>query len=106
MVREAVSGCVIEYAPGGGPDRRCYRVDCDKFPRQVPSFQPKWDVRRGIAQLVDAYRRVPLTERDIQSQRFLRLPTLERRITDGLIDADLRQIETEIEGHRPTVSLV
>ena len=106
MVREAVSGCVIEYAPGGGPDRRCYRVDCSKFPRQVPAFQPKWDVRRGIAQLVDAYRRVPLTERDIQSQRFLRLPTLQRRITGGLIDADLRQIETEIEGHRPTVSLV
>ena len=58
MVRQAVPGCSIEYAAGGGPDRRCYRVDCSKFPRQVPQFQPKWSVRRGIAQLIDAYRRV------------------------------------------------
>jgi nucleoside-diphosphate-sugar epimerase len=105
MVREVVSGCVIEYAPGGGPDRRCYRVDCSKFPRQVPAFQPKWDVRRGIAQLIDAYRRVPLTKRDIQSQRFLRLPTLERRMTNGVIDADLRPIEGETAAPRASVSM-
>ena len=106
MVREAVPGCVVEYAPGGGPDRRCYRVDCSKFPQQVPAFRPKWNVRRGIAQLVDAYRRVPLTDHDIQSQRFLRLPTLERQMTSGVIDAELRRIETVTAEPRPTVSVV
>jgi nucleoside-diphosphate-sugar epimerase len=106
MVREAVPGCMVEYAPGGGPDRRCYRVDCSRFPQQVPAFQPKWNVRRGIAQLVDAYRRVPLTNHDIESQRFLRLPTLERQMTSGAIDADLRRIETDIAEPRPTVSLM
>ena len=78
MVRQAVPDCIIEYAAGGGPDRRCYRVDCNKFPRQVPQFQPKWSVRRGIAQLIDAYRRVPLSRDDVANQRFLRLPTLQR----------------------------
>ncbi len=106
IVREAIPGCVVEYAPGGAPDRRCYRVDCSKFPRQVPAFQPKWNVRRGIGQLVDAYRRVPLTDHDIQSQRFLRLPTLERQMTNGVIDADLRRIETEIAEPWPTASVV
>jgi nucleoside-diphosphate-sugar epimerase len=106
MVREAVPGCVVEYAPGGGPDRRCYRVDCSKFPQQVPAFRPKWNVRLGIAQLVDAYRRVPLTDHDIQSQHFLRLPTLERQLKSGVIDADLRRIETLTAEPRSTVSLV
>ena len=87
MVRQAVPGCVIEYAAGGGPDRRCYRVDCNKFPRQVPQFQPKWSVRRGVAQLIDAYRRVPLSRNDIVNQRFLRLPTLERHLTTQALDS-------------------
>ena len=31
MVEETVPGCRIEFAPGGGPDKRCYRVDCGKI---------------------------------------------------------------------------
>jgi nucleoside-diphosphate-sugar epimerase len=54
MVCQAVPGCTVEYAAGGGPDRRCYRVDCSKLPQHVPAFQPKWNVRRGIAQLISA----------------------------------------------------
>src|SRR5207244_13446970 len=30
MVQETVPGSRIEYAPGGGPDQRCYRVSCDR----------------------------------------------------------------------------
>src|SRR5436189_5490311 len=28
LVEEVVPGSVVEYAEGGGPDLRCYRVDC------------------------------------------------------------------------------
>ena len=28
IVRDTVPGCQIEYAEGGGPDKRCYRVNC------------------------------------------------------------------------------
>ncbi len=90
MVRQAVPGCSIEYAAGGGPDLRCYRVNCSKFPRHVPQFQPKWNVRRGIAQLIDAYRRVPLSRDDVVHQRFLRLPTLERLLATQQLDSLLR----------------
>ena len=31
IVAETVPGCRIEYAPDGGPDKRCYRVSCDKI---------------------------------------------------------------------------
>src|SRR5690242_4369031 len=36
IVRATVPGCHIEYAEGGGPDKRCYRVDCSKIRRVVP----------------------------------------------------------------------
>ena len=59
IVKLTVPECKIEYAPGGGPDKRCYRVDCGKIARQVPGFRPQWDVRRGAKQLYDAFRSVP-----------------------------------------------
>ena len=56
IVAETVPGCRIEYAPGGGPDKRCYRVNCDKIRRMLPSFRPQWTARKGAQELYDAYR--------------------------------------------------
>ena len=94
IVCQTVPGSAIEYAAGGGPDKRCYRVDCDKLRRQVPAFRPQWDVRRGVQQLYDAYRRVPLTAEDVREQRFLRLPMLNRLMASEMVDADLRRTST------------
>ena len=33
IVVEIVPGCRIEYAADGGPDKRCYRVTCNKIER-------------------------------------------------------------------------
>lgn len=90
IVKQTVPGCEIEYVPGGGPDKRCYRVDCGKLPRHVPNFRPQWDVRRGAKQLYDAFRRVPLTEGDVAAGRFVRLATLKRLMELGAIDSELR----------------
>jgi nucleoside-diphosphate-sugar epimerase len=90
IVKQTIPGCEIEYAPGGGPDKRCYRVDCSKVQRHLPEFQPLWNVRRGVEQLYDAYRNAPLTLEDISAQRYLRLPMIRVQIESGAIGADLR----------------
>ena len=36
MVREVVPGCTVRYIEGGGPDPRCYRVNCDKVSLRFP----------------------------------------------------------------------
>src|ERR1700734_1769177 len=46
IVAETVPGCRVEYAPGGGPDLRCYRVNFDKINRLLPSFRPQWTARQ------------------------------------------------------------
>ncbi len=38
IVEEVVPGSRVEYAPGGGPDKRCYRINCDKIGRVLPNF--------------------------------------------------------------------
>ena len=57
IVAETVPNCTIEYAPGGGPDKRCYRVNCDKIRAALPEFQTQWTARtrrRGVVRSIQA----------------------------------------------------
>jgi nucleoside-diphosphate-sugar epimerase len=78
MVAGVVPGSRVRYAAGGGPDPRCYRVDCGKLARLLPEFRPRWTVRRGIEELWSAYETHGLT-RDDFTTRYVRLAHLRRR---------------------------
>jgi nucleoside-diphosphate-sugar epimerase len=93
MVRAVVPGCTIRYAEGGGPDPRCYRVDCSKIARTLPAFQPQWTVARGVAELYQAYRDAELTAEEFQSNRYLRLKQIRKLQDEGRLDEDLRWLE-------------
>ena len=93
MVRELVPGSKVRYAEGGGPDLRCYRVDCTKIRRAVPEFQPRWSVRQGIEELLDAYRENGLTAEQFLSSRYLRIKRVLELKAQGELDATLRRVE-------------
>lgn len=90
VVKRVVPGCEIEYAPGGSADARCYRVDCSKITRHIPSFQPRWNVKKGVEQLYAVFRQVPLTADDVTANRFIRLARLQQLLDRGAIDPELR----------------
>lgn len=90
IVAETVPGCHIEYAPDGGPDKRCYRVDCGKVRRILPTFQPQWNARRGAQQLYEAYRSTGLTFEDIDKGRYARISHIRRLIDSASLDHSLR----------------
>jgi nucleoside-diphosphate-sugar epimerase len=90
IVEQTVPGCRIEYAAGGGPDKRCYRVDCGKIRQAVPSFRPQWNARLGARQLYDAYRIIGLTAADLEGTRYIRLRRIRELLAAGVLDASLR----------------
>ncbi len=90
IVAETVPDCRITYAPDGGPDKRCYRVDCGKIGRLLPGFQPRWNARQGAWQLYDAYRQAGLTEQQFRGSRFVRLSRIEELLAAGRLDTALR----------------
>jgi nucleoside-diphosphate-sugar epimerase len=90
IVAETVPGCRVEYAPGGGPDKRCYRVTCDKIKRGLPNFRPEWTARKGAAELCDAYRAVRLTAEDMERGRYVRISQIQRLQKAGQLDSSLR----------------
>jgi nucleoside-diphosphate-sugar epimerase len=85
IVRE-VTGAKIEYDPNGGPDKRCYRVTCDKIER-VLGWRPNWTARKGAEELYETYRKYNLT--DEQRSRYMRIATIQRRLKDGELDSSL-----------------
>jgi len=90
IVAETVPGCHVEYAPGGGPDKRCYRVTCDKIRRVLPNFRPEWTARKGAQELYDAYRAVGLTAEDMERGRYVRISQIQRLQKALQLDSSLR----------------
>jgi nucleoside-diphosphate-sugar epimerase len=90
MVKDTVPNCTIRYAEGGGPDPRCYRVDCRKIARLLPAFQPRWSVQKGVVELYDAYREHGLTSEEFLGNRYLRLKQIKKLQDEHRLDDDLR----------------
>jgi len=90
LVAEIVPGARVEYAPDGGPDKRCYRISCDKINRLLPNFRPQWTARRGAQELFDAYRTVGLTLEQVEAGRYVRMNQISKLLKAGQIDSSLR----------------
>jgi nucleoside-diphosphate-sugar epimerase len=92
MTRQVVPGSTVEYAEGGGPDLRCYRVDCGKIERQLPQWRPRWDARSGAVQLAAAYREAGLTAEQFRGPRYVRLLQIRELQANGSLDGALRWV--------------
>lgn len=90
IVTEVVAGSRIEFARDAGPDKRCYRVDCNKIARVLPEFKPQWTARLGIEQLYDAYKRVGLALEEFEGQQFKRIAHVKQLVAEGTLDESLR----------------
>jgi nucleoside-diphosphate-sugar epimerase len=90
IVTEIVPGCRVEYAAGGGPDKRCYRVSCDKIRRVLPNFRPQWNARKGAQELYEAYRSAGLSMADLERGRYIRISHIQRLMQAGVLDRSLR----------------
>jgi len=93
IVAETVPGSVVEIAEGAGPDKRCYRVDCNKIDRELPDWNPQWDARKGAQELYAAYREANLTLADLEGPDFIRLKHLQRLLDGGRLTAELRWVD-------------
>jgi len=90
MVEEVVSGSRVAFAPGAGPDTRCYRVSSDKLMEALPAFRPQWIVRRGVEELNDAFRRHELSFEEFTGSGLMRIRRIKELREDGSLDESLR----------------
>lgn len=92
IVRDAVPNSEVSFAPDASPDKRNYRVDCSLAQREVPEFKPQWTVRKGAAELYEAYKSNGLTLEEFEGKRYKRIDHVRMLMADGIIDDQLRHI--------------
>ena len=92
LVEHLVPGSRISFADDAGPDRRNYRVSCDKLASKLPAARPRWTVRDGIAELLESYRRAGLTLERLTGPSVQRIQEVRRLLDDGRLGADLRWV--------------
>jgi nucleoside-diphosphate-sugar epimerase len=95
-VAEVVPDCDVSLADDAAPDKRCYRVDCNRIAKEVPGFKPQWTIRRGAEELYHTYKSVGLTLEDFEGQRFQRIAHVKHLVDRGLLDRSLRW-QTDVE---------
>lgn len=100
IVMETVPGSEVTFADGAGPDKRCYRVNCDKIRRTLPAFKPRWTAREGARQLYDAYRTFGLKLSDFEGSRYMRIKHVKKLQAEGLLDVNLRWVSAAITAAR------
>jgi len=93
MVAEIVPDCRIEYAADAGPDKRCYRVNCDLIAETLPSFRPRWDARKGVIELLEAYRTNGITVDEFEGITYKRIDHIRSLISRGIIDERLHHVD-------------
>ena len=89
IVAETVPGSKIEYAPDGGPDKRCYRVSCEKIKQRLPQFRAQWTAPKGARELFEAFQASNLTRSEVESGRYFRIKTIQGLLEEGRLDGSL-----------------
>lgn len=92
IVADVVPDCRIEFAQGACSDKRCYKVNCDRLPKILPSFRPKWNIRRGAEQLYQTYKKYGLTLEEFEGPRYQRIGQIRKLLAEGVIDHTLHYV--------------
>ena len=92
IVHDLLPDSRIGFAPDAAPDIRNYRVDCSYIARTLHGFKPQWTVRRGVEQLLEAYRKGNVTVSEFEGPKFRRIDHIKELIAKGRIDGDLRRV--------------
>jgi nucleoside-diphosphate-sugar epimerase len=90
IVVDVVPNSRLEFAPDAGPDKRTYRVNCDKILQALPEFDPQWTARRGAEELLAAYQEIGLSLDEFEGPRYKRVAHIKQLQAEGRLDGHLR----------------
>lgn len=92
IVHQVLPECQLEFAADAGPDKRNYRVNCEKIRSVLPDFQPHWSAKSGAEQLRDVYRDTDLVLDEFEGMKYKRIDHIKYLIKSGKMNSDLRWI--------------
>jgi nucleoside-diphosphate-sugar epimerase len=92
IVADTVPNSRVEFAADAGPDKRNYRVNCDKIANTLSEFKPQWTAAKGAQELFETYQQGDLTPEEFEGPRYRRVDHIKELIRNGRLDSTLRWI--------------
>lgn len=92
IVGETIPNCQVAFADGASPDKRNYRVNCDKLPNTLKRYQPQWNAKKGAQELYEAYQKYGVTLEEFEGVKYQRIAHIRYLINNGIINDTLRFI--------------
>ena len=89
IVKKTVPGSSLEFAKNAGPDKRCYKVNCNEV-LKLHGFKPKWNAKLGAQQLYKTYKKIGLELEDFEGPRYKRIDHIRQLLATGELDPTLR----------------
>ena len=89
MIKAVLPDCEIIITGEQGPDSRTYKVNFDKIERMLPGFDPQWNLKKGIEQIVEYYKKYGMSDDKFKERFFIRLKQITYLIDKGLVDSNL-----------------
>ncbi len=92
IVAQTVPDSRIEFAVGTSPDKRSYRVNCEKIVRTLNSYQPAWTSKATARELLEGYKKFGLEPEEFEGPRYHRVAHIRKLMREGVLDKTLRRV--------------
>ncbi|ABD89741.1 NAD-dependent epimerase/dehydratase family protein [Rhodopseudomonas palustris] len=89
-VADAIPGTKVSINRDAPPDKRSYRVNFDLFAELAQGYTPTVTLTESIERLVAGMQELGFADANFRNSQFMRLQTIRKHRSDGLLDADLR----------------
>jgi nucleoside-diphosphate-sugar epimerase len=93
IIGDVVPNSKVAFSDSAGPDKRNYRVDCNKITQVLNEYKPRWTVRKGAEELLNAYRYVGVTLEEFEGPKYKRVDHIKLLLEQGVIDSGFRRSE-------------
>ncbi|MCK4250176.1 SDR family oxidoreductase [candidate division WOR-3 bacterium] len=89
IISQIIPDCEIIITGEYGPDSRTYKVNFDKIKNYLPNFIPKWNLTKGVEEIVESYRKNKLDDEKFSGRYFIRLKQLEYLLSNKFVNEKL-----------------
>lgn len=89
LIKEVMPECRVVINGEYGVDARSYKVSFDKIKRMLPSFRPRWNLRKGIEQIYKFCKKYKMDSAKFNGRYFIRLKQISYLIENDKLDSKL-----------------
>ena len=94
IIIEMMPRCIVEYTGEHGVDNRTYRVDFSKIKRVLGKyFVPNWNLKKGVEDILTAYKEIDLTKEGFLGNKFTRLKRINYLLEKHYLDNEFHWIK-------------